>query len=150
LIVSTQNDDAQQQIGRGEVGSSGIQQDAIHQSVGQGAPTSDGNNEDSHVVQHQNVISEEEGSSSVQPGNSVNEIKGILHGNVGKVTDAGKSTYIDGDDLNEAQKAPNVIKIKCVKRKYWMLHRDDDQWHQYSREMVDKVAGTVSVNGITI
>ena len=29
-----------------------------------------------------------------------------------------------------------------------MLHRDDDQWYQYSREEVDKVAGTVSVNGL--
>ena len=84
MIVSTQDDDAQEQIDQGEVGSSGTQQDATHASVGQGAPTSDGNNQDSHVGQNQNVISEEEGSSSVQPGNSSNEIEGRLHGNVGK------------------------------------------------------------------
>jgi hypothetical protein len=28
-----------------------------------------------------------------------------------------------------------------------MLHRDDDQWHQYSRKKLNEVAGTVSVNG---
>ena len=51
-------------------GSSGTQQDATHASIGQGAPTSDGNNQVYHVGQNQNVISDEEGSSSVQPGNS--------------------------------------------------------------------------------
>ena len=171
LIASTQDNDAQEQIGESEVGCSGSLQDETHEPVGQGVATSDESNQDSQVIQDQNAISEEEGSSSGQPensviseadsqviqdknaiseeegsssgqpGNAADGIKGRLRGSAGKSTDAGNSTN------TAAQEAPNLIKIKYVDRKYWMLHKDDDKWYHYTRREVNELAGNISFRG---
>ena len=85
LIASTQDNDAQEQIGESEVGCSGSLQDETHEPVGQGVATSDESNQDSQVIQDQNAISEEEGSSSGQPGNAADGIKGRLRGQCWKI-----------------------------------------------------------------
>jgi hypothetical protein len=53
LIVSTQDNYAQEQIGESEVGCSGSLQDETHEPVGQGVATSDEINQDSQVIQDQ-------------------------------------------------------------------------------------------------
>ena len=55
---------------------------------------------------------------------------------------------MQGDaDLTAAQCAPDVLKIKCVKMKFYMLHGSDRQWHEYSRAHIDALALFVSING---
>ena len=41
----------------------------------------------------------------------------------------------------------NLARIKCVKRKYYMMHQDNGRWYQYSRNEVNELAGPVVVNG---
>ena len=167
LIASTQDNDAQEQIGESEVGCSGSLQDETHEPVGQGVATSDESNQDSQVIQDQNAISEEEGSSSGQPensviseadsqviqdqnaiseeegsssgqpGNAADGIKGRLRGSAGKSTDA---------ELEAMAASPDLARIKCVKRKYYMMHQNDKKWYQYSRQEVDELAGNVVVD----
>jgi hypothetical protein len=55
---------------------------------------------------------------------------------------------VQGDaDITAAQCAPDVLKIKCVKMKFYMLHGWDRQWHEYSRAHIDALALFVSING---
>ena len=54
-----------------------------------------------------------------------------------------------GDIEKEAMaRAPDLARIKCVKRKYYMLHKDDNRWYLYSRKEVDELASPVVVDGI--
>ena len=54
-----------------------------------------------------------------------------------------------GDIEKEAMaRAPDLVRIKCVKRKYYMLHKDDNRWYLYSRKEVDELASPVIVDGI--
>ena len=49
-----------------------------------------------------------------------------------------------GDIEKEAMaSAPDLARIKCVKRKYYMLHKDDNRWYLYSRKEVDELARPV-------
>ena len=42
--------------------------------------------------------------------------------------------------------SPDLARIKCVKRKYYMMHQNDKIWYQYSRQEVDELAGNVVVD----
>ena len=42
--------------------------------------------------------------------------------------------------------SPDLARIKCVKRKYYMMHQNDKKWYQYSRQEVDELAGNVVVD----
>ena len=54
-----------------------------------------------------------------------------------------------GDIEKEAMAgAPDLARIKCVKRKYYMLHRDGSRWYLYSRNEVDKLASPIVVDEI--
>ena len=54
-----------------------------------------------------------------------------------------------GDIEKEAMaSAPDLARIKCVKRKYYMMHKDDNRWYQYSRKEVDELTSPVVVDGI--
>ena len=86
--------------------------------------------QDSHVEQDSIIAPEEETTNDIaNPG---------IGGCDGNNTDA---------ELEAMNAAPDIVRIKCVKRKYYMLHTDDNRWYQYSRKEVDELAGNVVVNG---
>ncbi|MDB9777020.1 hypothetical protein OAB63_04595 [Alphaproteobacteria bacterium] len=86
--------------------------------------------QDSHVEQDNIIAPEEETTNDiVNPG---------IGGCDGNNTDA---------ELEAMNAAPDIVRIKCVKRKYYMLHTDDSRWYQYSRKEVNELAGNVVVNG---
>jgi hypothetical protein len=37
-------------------------------------------------------------------------------------------------ELKAMNAAPDLVRIKCEKRKYFMLHKDDNRWYLYSRK----------------
>ena len=49
------------------------------------------------------------------------------------------------NDAAASSQAPGP-RIKCVKRKYYMMHQNDKKWYQYSRQEVDELAGNVVVD----
>jgi hypothetical protein len=61
-------------------------------------------------------------------------------------TDAATSN-LTNSELEAMAAAPDLARIKCIKRKYYMLHTDDSRWYQYSRKEVNELAGNVVVNG---
>ena len=86
--------------------------------------------QDSHVEQDNIIAPEEETTNDIaNPG---------IGGCDGNNTDA---------ELEAMNAAPDLVRIKCVKRKYYMMHRDDSRWYQYSRKEVDELAGHVVVDG---
>ena len=49
-------------------------------------------------------------------------------------------TSTAGDIEKEAMaRAPDVVRIKCVKRKYYVMHKGDNRWYLYSRKEVDEL-----------
>ena len=61
-------------------------------------------------------------------------------------TDAATSN-LTNSELEAMAAAPDLARIKCIKRKFYMLHTDDSRWYQYSRKEVNELAGNVVVNG---
>ena len=50
-------------------------------------------------------------------------------------------------ELEAMNAAPDLVRIKCVKRKYYMMHGNDRRWYHYKKNEVDELAGHIFVDG---